>query len=344
MYYTNIANKELQYFHNIQVPNFTIKLTDALTCGLFKVETIVQDSIYKLYPLFYTNSISTDNANDMVMDDLCLICQKQTDTETYITCISDETAEIQDFSNYVSDYYDITDALSTNQFNSIVSLLRSNTIHEDIFNMIDTTSAQYGTYEFDVDGCTVTDMGIVMDADTILAEPKIRLSDNVFHYSTYTLKLDVIHFTGVNILDDVTPSDFIVVDTLELELIPNTWILIPIVNLEEGYIISANVTVDIEHNKPVIQDVIKSLVVDAEPSIIQSEENTELYAQGLDIGGIPVQEGHIIHFFERIEPVITVSASESIIQTGGNTEFYAKVKDSDGSLAKDVKVYFYKEE
>ena len=75
-----------------------------------------------------------------------------------------------------------------------------------------------------------------------------------------------------------------------------------------------------------------------------TNENAEIYATGLDNGGLPVQEGHTIHFFEKIEPVITVSASQSMIQTNDTTEIYAKVKDSDGSLAQNVQVHFYEEE
>ena len=52
-YFTNITNEELQYFHNLTVPNFTIKLTDVLTSNLFKKETIISGTLYKIYPLFY---------------------------------------------------------------------------------------------------------------------------------------------------------------------------------------------------------------------------------------------------------------------------------------------------
>ena len=79
------------------------------------------------------------------------------------------------------------------------------------------------------------DNGIVVTDETITAQPKVKLTDNVFHYSTYTLKLSILHYTGVNILDDIT-TDNIVIDTLELELTPNTWIDIPLDDIEQGYI------------------------------------------------------------------------------------------------------------
>ena len=338
-YYSNIANQELQYFHNLKVKNFTIKLSDVLTSGLFKVETIIADTIYKIYPLFYTNTITSSNSDDRILDNKCIICNKK-EKETYITFISDENEEIVDYNNYAT-YYDIDDNLTTNQFNAYVSLLRHNTVHNDNIRIAETVQAQYGTYEFDLDGCTVLDNGIVITDETITAQPQVRLTGNVFHYSTYTLKLNILHYTGVNILDDITPTDFIIVDTLEIELTPNTWIPIPIANIENGYIIDFDTTVEIAHNKPVIADWIQTIEVTSEPTIIQTGETAEVYATGYDNGHVPVSTGHTIHFFEKIEPTINLSASKSIIQTNDTTELYAKVKDEDGSLAQNVQVHFY---
>ena len=341
-YYTNISNPELYYFHNLPVKNFTIKLTDLLTSGLFKVDEIITDSIYKIYPLFYTNEITSSNSEDKLLDNKCLICTKK-DKETYITFIRNSDEEIVDYNNYAS-YYDIDDSLTTNQFNAYVSLLRHNTVHNDSIRIAETVQAQYGTYEFDLDGCTILDNGIVITDETITAQPQVRLTGNVFHYSTYTLKLNILHYTGVNILDDITPTDFIIVDTLEIELTPNTWIPIPIANIENGYIIDFDTTVEIAHNKPVIADWIQTIEVTGEPTIIQTGETAEIYATGYDNGHVPVSTGHTIHFFEKLEPTINVSASQSIIQTNDTTEIYAKVKDEDGSLAQNVQVHFYEEE
>ena len=343
MYYTNIANSELQYFHNLLVSNFTIKLTDLLTSNLFKVDEVITDSIYKIYPLFYTKTILSSHNMDKILDNRCIICKKQENKETYLTFISDENADIQDYQSF-AEYYDIDDNLTTEQFNMIVSLLRHNTIHNDTFNIIEEHQGNYGKYLFNVDDCTIIDSGIVIDDDTRTAGVSVKLSDNVFHYSTYTLQLDIMHYTGVNILDNVSPSDFIVVDTMELELLPNELINIPLDDLEDGYIISLNTNVKITHDKPIIPDIIQSLEVTSEPNIIQTGENAELYATGYSNGGVPVSSGHTIHFFEKLEPTINVSASKSIIQSNGNTELYAKVKDSDGSLATNVKVHFYEEE
>lgn len=340
-YYTNIGNPDLQYFKNLTVPNFTIKLTDLLSSDLFKVDEIITDSIYKIYPLFYCKEISSSNTEDKILENKLVICMKH-DQETYLTFLSDD-GDVQDYQNFTS-YYGLDDSLTTAQFNGIVSLLRSSTIHNDTFDILEDVTGNYGKYLFNIDGCTVLDTGIVVDSDTILAEPKVKLTNNVFHYSTYTLKLPVIHFTGVNIFDG-DDDEYIVVDTLEIELVPDTWVNIPLTTFETGYIISKNAIVEIKHDKPVITDAINSISVSGVPDILQSGETAELYATGYDIGGVPVGvSGHTIHFFERIEPVVNVSASADILQTGEDVELYAKVKDTDGSLAKGVKVHFYTKE
>ena len=339
-YYTNIGNPDLQYFKNLTVPNFTIKLTDLLSSDLFKVDEIITDTIYKIHPLFYCKEITSSNTGDKVLENRLVICMKH-DQETYLTFKSDD-GDVQDYQNFTS-YYGLDDSLTTAQFNGIVSLLRSSTIHNDSFNILEDITGNYGKYLFSVDGCTIVDTGIVVDDDTRLVEPSVMLTGNVFHYSTYTLKLDVIHYTGVNIFDG-DDDEYIVVDTLEIELIPDEWVTIPLTGLSDGYVIGLDAVVEIRHDKPVMPDVIQSISIDAVPDIIQTSETSEIYATGLDNGKLPVGAGHTIHFFEKIEPVINVSASEQIIQTSDTTELYAKVKDTDGSLAKGVKVHFYTKE
>ena len=94
----------------------------------------------------------------------------------------------------------------------------------------------------------------------------------------------------------------------------------------------------------IFPDAITSIELTGEPDIIQTGETSDIYAIGFADEGLHVGSGHTIHFFERVEPTINVSASQSIIQTSGTTELYAKVKDSDGSLAQNVKVHFYEVE
>ena len=142
IYFSNITNSEIQYFHGLTAPNFTITLTQLLESDLFKVETI-KTNLYKIYPLFYTESITTNNPNDIVIDDQVVLCQKQAEKETFLTFISNPDGDVQDYQNYAS-YYDIGDSLTENEYNSIVSLLRHNIINTDEINMLRDTDGNYG--------------------------------------------------------------------------------------------------------------------------------------------------------------------------------------------------------
>ena len=346
IYYHNITSDEAQFFHGITVPNFTIKLSDALTSGLFKVETIITDKLYKIYPLFYTESISTDNEADTVIDDLCIICTKQEDKETYITCISNENEPVQDYQNYAS-YYDIGDQLTTAEYNAIISMLRHSVTHSDTIRIGESYNGDYGFYEFDIEDTTVLDTGILITDETITAEPKVKLSNPSFHFSTYTLQLSILHYTGVNIFDDDN-TDYKVVDTLEIELEPDTWVPIPVETIEHGYIISFDAEVQIRHDKSEIH-MITGLTVSGEPDIIQSGETAEVYSQLIDYGGYPYNindaSGKTIYFFERLTPTFTLTATPNPIQTGDTSDIYASVKDSDGSkIGAGTPVYFYQVE
>jgi len=352
IYYSNIADEEAKYFHGLTVPNFTIKLSDILhqtsnvyDNKLFKIEEIITDSIYRIYPLFYCETIISTNPLDKIMENRLIIAHKETEKETYITFIGDHTnPDIQDYISYGT-YYSIGDSLTTSQFNSIIQLLKQNTVHTDEFRLNDKITGTYGTYEFDLEDVSFLDTGILITSQTISAEPKVRLTAPVFRWSTYTLKLTVFHYTGVNILDDITPSDLKVVETLEIELTEDTWVDIPVETLEQNYIISFDATVDITHDKPEIH-IITDIEVSASPEIIQSGNSTDIYGQLIDTDGKPynIQDasGTTIHFFERLVPSLTLSATKNIIQSGDTTDISCKVIDEDGSIAKNAKVYFYK--
>lgn len=339
MYYSTIMNKELQYFHNRPVHNFTVKLSQMLTSPLFQVEEIITNKIYKIYPLFYTGTITSSNSNDKILENKCIICQK-TENETYLTFKKDD-GEITDFSDYGT-YYDIADKLTTKQFNAYVSLLRQFVKHSEEITISDSVTGIYGNYLFDIDGTTLIDSGMIVTDETIQAEPKVKLIDNVFSASKYILKLTILHYTGVNILDDVTPSDFIVKDTLEIELEKNKWINIPVTDLQTDYIIDLNATIEIDHSNPIIQDYPRNIELTADKSIIQIDETVDLIATVTDdvkgLNGIPV------YFYEAYEPtLLKLTGDKSIMQTGDVLDLKATLKDEDGSLIEGETIYFYEQ-
>lgn len=341
MYYKDITDEELQYFHGLTVPNFTITLTDLLESDLFKIETI-KENLYKIYPLFYTGEITTNNPNDVVIDDQVIICQKQPEKETFLTFISNPDSDIHDYSSYVT-YYDISDSLTLNEYHNIVSLLRKSIINNDSIDILNDTIGEYGNYLFDIEGCTLIDTGLIVNDETRTAQPKVQLTDNVFRFSTYTLKMEVLHYTGVNIFDDNT-SDYKVVDTLEIELEPNVWVDIPLSGLEDDYVISLTGNVEIRHDKPEIH-MISNLSVNAEPNTIQTDDTIDIHVQLVDYDGYPYDlydaKGKTVYFFEELTPTFNLTADPNPIQSNDNTDITVKVKDSDGSIVKDAKIYFY---
>ena len=83
MYFGNISDSELSQYHNEVNNNFDMPLIDILTSNLFKIETIITNKIYKVYPLFYCEKLASSNPNDYLLDNKCIVCEKK-DT-TFIT-------------------------------------------------------------------------------------------------------------------------------------------------------------------------------------------------------------------------------------------------------------------
>ena len=141
----------------------------------------------------------------------------------------------------------IGDQLSTNEFNAIISLYRQFITHYDDLKIdADEVQGKYGTYLFDLDDCDLLDNGIAITEDTITAQPKIKLTNNVFNDSTYTLELTILDITGANILDD-TIGDYTSREIVEVTLTPGSWVSIPLTDLEG--VILYDCKVRITHDK-----------------------------------------------------------------------------------------------
>ena len=83
MYFTNINNPELKCYHRKVKTSKAILLTEALSNSNdkgFKVEPIINNKIYKIYPMFYCDEISSTNTNDRIFDSRMIICEKKDDT------------------------------------------------------------------------------------------------------------------------------------------------------------------------------------------------------------------------------------------------------------------------
>ena len=91
MYFGNIADSELKQYHETVKNNFSMSLSNVLSSDLFKIETIITDTIYKIYPLFYCDTITSTNKNDKILDNKCIICEKDTSTRLYFNTDTDLT-------------------------------------------------------------------------------------------------------------------------------------------------------------------------------------------------------------------------------------------------------------
>lgn len=137
MYFTNIGYKELQNFHEKIKVNFRIPLRDITDGVLFKKEEL--EDLLKIYPLFYTDKIESNNANDRVMENKCIICENRNDTILYF--IADESIPILsldydyygDFEDYIVFYlYDGVNGNSLHNVTANISFKEENTLIEEL--------------------------------------------------------------------------------------------------------------------------------------------------------------------------------------------------------------------
>lgn len=83
MYYSNISNNEVKLFHNSVKSNFNALLIDIIDNSLFNVETIIENKLYRIVPLFHCDTIVSTNKNDKILDNRCIICEYSTKTVLY---------------------------------------------------------------------------------------------------------------------------------------------------------------------------------------------------------------------------------------------------------------------
>ena len=290
MYFTNITNPELNYFHGIKPPSFSIKLTTALTSDLFKIETIISDTLYKLYPLFYCETITSSNPNDKVLDNKCIICKKETN-DTLLTFITDDTGVVEDYVNFMADgtgLFSVGNSLTTAQFNSIVQLLRNNHgISKPISFSQSTIQGDYGEYDFSIKTGFI-DIGILINSSHLstATDFHVKLSNAVFKSSSYTLNMRAMRISNVNITGEDSTDNITYID-VDVPLTNGEFVQIPTTDLAVGDILLYDCNVTITHDQPVITGSwINTLNVTADKDVFQTGDTCNITATALDIGDI----------------------------------------------------------
>lgn len=132
MYFTNIADDELKPFHKMFGADFHISLTNLLTSKLFKVETVIADKLYRVYPLFYCKEVISNNPEDKVSNVQCLILTRM-EHESYLTFKTNNINPSNLDDSYI-DIKQIEDKLTVEEFNSIVYRIRKNTKLDGVLN------------------------------------------------------------------------------------------------------------------------------------------------------------------------------------------------------------------
>ena len=345
MYFKNISNEDLIQFHPVKTRDFMMSLTDVLDSNLFKIED--NDGVYRIFPLFYCDNIKSNNMSDVILENKCIIASRMSD-ETYFTFTTNGVDGLPVIpSSFLNNTFKgLNDNLTTDEYNKLVYLVRENYPSTDNIRLNKLVNGNYATYHFrsvNDDIGTILDNGILLSDSLKQNSLQVMLSDPSFHYSRHILHLKIYDFGDGDIPFDGDLSNASVTD-LSVELVDSEYVDIPLTGEYRYAVIGFDASVEIIHDKPIIPDNILGIDLSVSPVIIQSGEFSEFYATCYDNGRLPVGEGHVIHFFERLEPSITMSASKSIIQSSDNVELYAKVKDEDGSLPKGALVHFYKEE
>ena len=252
MYFSNISNNELQHFHNSTGADFSMSLTEILTSDLFKTEMIIPDKLYRAYPLFYCKEIISNNPNDKILDNKCLILQRQ-DTETYLSFHTNNEDNIL-IDETVFNIKDIKDTLSIDEFNAFVYMLRGtagltgNLTFEDTNNI----TGAYGTYLFNnVDEQLQNDYGIIIN-NTLKNNPlTVKLINSFFIDANYTLTFTVKSFTGANILDDAG-YDYITEDTFTVNLVENQEVSLDLTDYSNDSVLLFDFNVSIGFDVPEI--------------------------------------------------------------------------------------------
>lgn len=310
MYFTDITNPELQYFHGLNVKNINLSLTEILSSDLFIVETIITDSIYRIYPLFYCKKITSSNNDDKILENKCIIANKNTE-ETYYDFVSDDDEFIRLIK--LTGYKQINDALTVNEFNALVYRLKQNyPFKEEIQINNSTVHGKYADYLFNLESTTIVDNGILITNETLTNIGTITLINPRFRNSIYTIKMKVYSISDVNVCTDAS-TDNITVTPLTITLQYGTPVNIPFETLDLDHVIGFDATVNIVHDQHIIK-VNESLILSSNITNLTIGETAILTATYLDETGIPV-DNQEIRFYDGETILGTATTNEYGVAT-----------------------------
>lgn len=249
MFFTNLQNNELSLYHKIIfAQDMSLSLTDILNSDLFKV--VSHNGVYKIFPLFYCKNISCNNSDVKILENKCIITPSINDLFFNFTV---DNTDIVIFEDVDLAYKDISDELSTSEFNNYIQLLRNNIEFKDNIHINNgLIEGTYADYMFQLQDVTVVDNGILITQETLDSTATVRLVNPVFTNSSYQLKIDVFSVSDVNILSESNNNN-IVTDTLLIDLEEYADVSIPLTELDFNMIVGFDASVIIKQDKPIIR-------------------------------------------------------------------------------------------
>lgn len=320
MYFSNIVNEEIQHFHGIAGADFTMSLTDILTSKMFKVESIIADKIYRIYPLFYCKHVISSNANDKILETRCLILQKG-EHETYLSFITDSSSDNIIFNENIQNIKNIGDILTTEEFNAFVYRLRKNGTLKGSLNFEEKSSIRgvYATYEFNnVDGQLRNDTGIIVNNKVKNNPLTVKLVNPFFLNAKYTLTFTVRSISGANVCED-NKGDFISKTSFNVDLVEDSDVAISLTDYINDSVLDFDVSVSISFNVPEIVNSNFNLNLTSDKSVITLGDGINLTAR---LTGEDNVKGYLVQFFENnvfIGSETTNNLGEAVLNYVPNT-------------------------
>ena len=295
MYFSNIANEELQHFHKTAGADFSMSLTQILSSDLFSKESL-GNNIYRIYPMFYCRQIISSNDIDKIIDNRCLIVT-QKDQETYLSFITNDDKSNVFIDEDILDIKKIGENLDVNEFNALVYRLRKLGVingHLD-FEKINDISGEYGDYIFNnVKGQLKNDVGIIINNEIKNNPITVKLQNPFFLDAKYILTFTVTSLTGANICDEQS-RDFKTIESFDIELVEDNEVSIDLSNYINDSVLLFDFTVAISFDTPEIVNGNFDLTFTSDNHRISLGEDIHLKATLTSDDNV---SGYIVKFFE----------------------------------------------
>jgi len=342
MYFSNVANEELQHFHKSIGVDFSMGLTEMLVSDLFKVEPITS-TLYRVYPLFYCNEIISSNSEDKILDNRCLIVSKQ-EHETYFSFKTDNVSNNVVVIDSLFNLKSIDGNLSEDEFNSMVYLLRKNGVLNGTINFEDGSfEGVYGTYQLsNNDDILRNDTGFIV-TDRLKSNPlTVKLVNPFFLNAKYTLTCTVRSLVGANVVEEDS-EDFKIVDTFSIVLVENQERIIDLSSYVNDSVLEFSMNMDISFDVPEIVNLDFELSISADKSFVPFGTSLNLTAT---LTGEDNVRGYIVNFYENnslIGTETTDSNGEAFLEytpnSLGNHIYSCEVLGLTGSVNVEVGMY-----